>query len=41
MVGVIGTNAVDITSVNWGGVLNVGAFAALVSLLSTIATARS
>lgn len=39
MVGVIGTNAVDVTTVDWGGVLTVGAFAALVSLLSSIATA--
>lgn len=39
-VGVVGTNLLSITSVDWVGVLNVSAAAALVSLLVSVANAR-
>jgi hypothetical protein len=39
MVAVFGTNVIGVTEVNWWENLNIGAFAAVVSLLTSIATA--
>lgn len=37
--GMVGTNAIDLTQLNWPAILNVAAAAALVSVLHSIATA--
>ena len=39
-VSLVGSNALDVTSVDWFQLLNISAGAALVSVLTSIATAR-
>lgn len=40
MVAVLGTNVIGVTDVHWIQTFNIGAFAAIVSILTSLATAK-